>query len=137
MIATLKRLVVMVFAYASAGVAAAFTFMLAVDASLVNWQADAGLFPVSQIVGAMIGGYTVFFTAVPAVVLVLVGEMARIRAWYYYILGGGAAAAFAAFVQGFDVFLLNLALYGGVGLGVLAAGFVGGGVYWLIAGRRA
>ena len=135
--AILKRLVVMVFAYAIAGLAAALTFLMAVDASLFNPVAQADLFPVPQFVGALIGGYTVFFTAIPAGVLVLAGEMARIRNWYYYVLGGGVSAAFSAFIQGFDFILLSLALYGGLGMGVLAAGFVGGGVYWLIAGRRA
>jgi len=137
MVAILKRLLIIGLAFAAAGLAAIVTFLLAINASLSNPVVGDDLFPLTQIFGVFLGGYTLFFTAVPGAVLVLIGEMLRIRTWYFYVLGAGVAAAFAVFVHGFDFFLLSLTLNRGLGLGVLAAGFVGGGVYWLIAGRRA
>jgi hypothetical protein len=76
-------------------------------------------------------------TIIPALLVVIVGEIGRIRSIIYYIVGGGLAL----------IAIPLLAHYGQVGgLGspealiwqVLAtAGFVGGFVYWLIAGRNA
>jgi hypothetical protein len=77
-------------------------------------------------------------TIVPAVLVVIVGEVARIRSTLYYVLGGGIAVA-----------ILPLIARGNAPAGggaaslvtlwpVLAtAGFAGGLVYWMIAGRRA
>ncbi|MGE0697736.1 MAG: hypothetical protein AB7O57_01440 [Hyphomicrobiaceae bacterium] len=73
---------------------------------------------------------------VPALLVVVVGEVARIRSMLYYVAGGGAALALLPW----------LARWGGIDQGpssarvltVLAtAGFGGGFVYWLVAGRRA
>jgi hypothetical protein len=76
-------------------------------------------------------------TIVPAVLVVIVGEVARIRTVYYYVLGGGAALAAAPLI----------AQYGDIGSAVLSgtavwqvfatAGFMGGFVYWMVAGRSA
>lgn len=78
-------------------------------------------------------------TLVPAVLLVIIGEVARIRSALYYIIGGGAA--FAAVPL-----LAKLGQVGSIGAAVpptlvwqvfATAGFVGGWIYWLLAGRRA
>ncbi len=76
-------------------------------------------------------------TIVPALLLVAVGEIARIRAPLYYILGGGAALAAIPLIA-------RLTETGATGMPALlvweifaTAGFAGGAVYWLIAGRRA
>ena len=76
-------------------------------------------------------------TIVPALAVVIVGEVARIRSWLYYMLGGGLALGV----------LPILARYGAPDMlatppdalwQVLAtAGFAGGLVYWLLAGRNA
>ena len=76
---------------------------------------------------------------VPALAVIIAGEVARIRSWIYYMLGGGAALA--------SMPLLAHLVRTGAGVTttppetlwhVLAtAGFAGGLVYWLIAGRRA
>lgn len=78
-------------------------------------------------------------TLLPALVLVIVGEVARIRSGLYYVIGGGAALAAIPF----------LARWSGPGGSQLAAppavvwqvfataGFAAGLVYWLLAGRRA
>jgi hypothetical protein len=76
-------------------------------------------------------------TLLPALAVVLIGEVGRIRSVLYYVAGGGAAST-----------LFPLLAYLGpspagepttpVVWQVLAtAGFVGGFVYWLLAGRRA
>lgn len=77
-----------------------------------------------------------FGALVPALLLVIVGEVARIRSAIYYIVGGGLALA-----------ILPLLARASVGTDVLGghavwqvfatAGFAGGLVYWLLAGRRA
>ena len=81
-------------------------------------------------------------TIIPAVLVVVVGEVARIRSSLYYIIGGGLA--FAA--------VPLLARYGQAGAGAsltailpptlvwqvfATSGFLGGWVYWLLAGRSA
>jgi hypothetical protein len=80
---------------------------------------------------------TTSLTVLPALLLVIVGEVARIRAALYYIIGGGLALALVplAFRLGQSE---PLAMPSAVLLQVLAtAGFAGGFVYWLIVGRRA
>lgn len=83
--------------------------------------------------GLLLAGVTI----VPAVLLVIVGEVARIRSWLYYMIGGGLALG-----------LLPLAtLAGAPDLSAMpptalwqvlaTAGFAGGLVYWLLAGRTA
>ena len=77
-------------------------------------------------------------TVVPALVVVIVGEVARIRSLIYYLMGGGAALVAVP---------LLLARLGEAAQGMPAttmlwqvfatAGFAAGFVYWLIAGRTA
>ena len=75
-------------------------------------------------------------TLLPALALVVIGEVARIRSSLYYIVGGGAALAVIPLI----------ARLGEAGAGVPAlavwqvfatAGFAGGLVYWVTAGRGA
>jgi hypothetical protein len=76
-------------------------------------------------------------TVLPALAVVLIGEVARIRSALYYIAGGGAALAaiplLARLGPPHDAELPATAVWQ-----VFAtAGFAGGLVYWLLAGRRA
>jgi hypothetical protein len=73
----------------------------------------------------------------PAVLLVIVGEVARIRGVLYYVVGGGAALTVVPLLS-------RLSPPGGTlevavpAFQVLAVGgFAGGLVYWLLAGRNA
>ena len=81
-------------------------------------------------------------TIIPALLVVIIGEVARIRSVLYYIVGGGLAF----------VAVPLLARYGqaapGASLSTLlppmlvwqvfaTAGFLGGWVYWFLAGRNA
>lgn len=74
-------------------------------------------------------------TVVPALIVVLIGEIARLRSFLYYVAGGGfALTAMPLLAQaGASLELPSPALWQ-----VFAtAGFCGGLVYWLLAGRRA
>ena len=76
-------------------------------------------------------------TLVPVLAVVIIGEVARFRSMLYYVLGGGltlvAVPLLARFGGTGDVSALPTVVWQ-----VLAtAGFAGGLVYWLIAGRNA
>jgi hypothetical protein len=82
------------------------------------------------------------FSVVPALLVIIVGEVARIRSAIYYVLGGGAALAAPALLAHLGGSLAppdaDAAVVQPVLWQVLAtAGFAGGLVYWLLAGRRA
>lgn len=78
-------------------------------------------------------------TIVPALLVIIVGEVARIRSSLYYILGlGAAAAAMPLLAKIGQSGSLNSALPPTVVWQVFAtAGFAGGLAYWFLAGRRA
>ncbi|MBO0346569.1 translation initiation factor IF-3 [Roseibium limicola] len=97
---------------------------------------DAGVFALvigSGLVSASVVGASVF---VPALVLVALAEVAAIRSFVYH-LGAGGLLAFALWSIG-DVEGVqsgaDLSLRPGTAI-ALAAGFLGGFVYWLLAGR--
>jgi len=76
-------------------------------------------------------------TLIPALLIVVVGEVARIRSFAYYVVGGGIALAaiplLARYGQGGTIDAPEALVWQ-----VFAtAGFAGGFVYWLIAGRNA
>ena len=78
-------------------------------------------------------------TVLPALLVVIVGEVARIRSMLYYVLGGGLAIAVFPLLARLGPTLSEA----GGPLPVRAwavlstAGFAGGLAYWLVAGRRA
>ncbi len=77
------------------------------------------------------------FTIIPALLLVVVGEVGRIRSIYYYVVGGGLAMVavplLAQVAQDTALAAPSTAIWH-----VFAtAGFLGGFTYWLIAGRTA
>lgn len=74
---------------------------------------------------------------VPALLVIVVGEVARIRATTYYMVGGGAAVAALPLLARSGSLGTDLAQFGLVWQVFATAGFVGGFVYWLIAGRSA
>ena len=86
---------------------------------------------------ALVFGIFSALTLVPAVLLVVVGEVARIRSAIYWVLGGGASLACVPFLTsllaGEAVALPTQTL-----LQILAtSGFAGGLAYWALAGRSA
>ncbi len=76
-------------------------------------------------------------TILPALAIVILGEVARIRSSLYYVFGGGAAlAAIPLLARLNQVADLNMPA-SSVWQVFATAGFVGGFVYWMLAGRRA
>ena len=76
-------------------------------------------------------------TLVPALLLVIVGEVARIRTALYYVIGGGMALAVVPLLTRLGQPMTVLELSPGVWQVLATAGFAGGFVYWLLAGRNA
>lgn len=78
-------------------------------------------------------------TILPALALVVIGEVARIRSALYYVLGGGAAMAAIPLLARFGQQATAGAADPSSGLWQVfaTAGFAGGLVYWLLAGRNA
>lgn len=73
----------------------------------------------------------------PSLLLVIVGEVARIRGSLYYVVGGGAALAVVPLMSRLGQPLTVLDLSPVVWQVLATAGFAGGFVYWLLAGRNA
>ena len=76
-------------------------------------------------------------TVLPAAIAAIAGEALRIRSWMYYVLAGGAAMAaipVLAAPRSGELPPLPAGQYMTI---FAAAGFVGGFVYWLLAGRNA
>ena len=74
-------------------------------------------------------------TVVPALLLVIVGEIARIRGALYYVVGGGIALAIVPLLSRIGNPGGVLELSPAVWQVLATAGFAGGFVYWLLAGR--
>jgi hypothetical protein len=66
-----------------------------------------------------------------------VGEVGRIRSSLYYVIGGGVALATVPLMARLGQPLTVLDLSPVVWQVLATAGFAGGFVYWLIAGRNA
>ena len=76
-------------------------------------------------------------TLVLALLLVIVGEVARIRSSVYYILGGGAVLAAWPLLSRFGSIGQDPTKLADLWSVFATAGFAGGFIYWLVAGRRA
>ena len=76
-------------------------------------------------------------TSIPALLVVIIGEIARIRAAIYYVVGGGLSLAAMPLLARMSE-SGNIVIPETTVLQVFAtAGFAGGFVYWLVAGRNA
>jgi hypothetical protein len=91
---------------------------------------------IMDIVGMALRFATVH-TLVPALLLIIVGEVARIRSAVYYIVGGGVALAIVPLLTRIGQPTTVLELSPVVWQVLATAGFAGGFVYWLLAGRTA
>lgn len=81
-------------------------------------------------------------TLLPAILVVIIGEVARIRSSLYYIVGGGLALAAIPFLARYGQSAPGASMASIVPPTLVwqvfaTAGFLGGWVYWLLAGRRA
>lgn len=73
----------------------------------------------------------------PPLLLVIVGEVARIRSAIYYVVGGGLSIALVPLLVRLGDPMQVLGLSPTVWQVLATAGFAGGLVYWLLAGRNA
>jgi hypothetical protein len=76
-------------------------------------------------------------TSLPALVAVVAGEVLKLRSWMYYVLAGGmslAAVPLLVSARNSDLEAVASSQYMAI---FLTAGFAGGFVYWLLAGRNA
>lgn len=76
-------------------------------------------------------------TLVPALAVIIIGEVARIRSMLYYVLGGGLAVVAVPLLARLGEAGTISTLPSTVWQVFATAGFAGGWVYWLIAGRNA
>ncbi len=81
-------------------------------------------------------------TVIPAVLVVIVGEVARIRSSLYYIVGGGLALAAVPLLARYGQAAPGASLQSLIPPTLVwqvfaTAGFLGGWVYWFLAGRKA
>ena len=76
-------------------------------------------------------------TALPAILAAMVGEVLRVRSWLYYVPAGGVALAVVPLLTGASPADLPTLPPGQYLTIFAAAGFAGGFVYWLLAGRGA
>jgi hypothetical protein len=77
------------------------------------------------------------YTLLPAILLVLIGEVARLRGALYYVVGGGATLAALPLLTRLHQPASSLGVAEVVWQVLATAGFAGGFVYWLLAGRKA
>ena len=83
--------------------------------------------------GAFIAGLTML----PALAVVIVGEVARIRSWLFYMIGGGLSLGLLPLVAKTGAPDLMTMPPTALWQVLATAGFAGGLVYWLVAGRTA
>jgi len=141
MMRALGRIVLLPIAFVVAGMATLFVvFSLGqervVQAISARSQDEV---PVDAIMDLLVLGlrFASVHELVPALLLVIVGEAARIRSAVYYIVGGGAALAIVPLLTRIGQPATLLELSPAVWQVLATAGFAGGFVYWLLAGRNA
>ena len=107
-------------------------------------QAMAGREPDQVVVSAALDIFGLLLaltsvqTLLPPLLLVIVGEVARLRSALYYVVGGGIAIAIIPLLARLADPMQFMVGVSPVVWQVLAtAGFAGGLVYWLLAGRNA
>jgi hypothetical protein len=138
---TVGRIIVVTFAFLLATLAVVFVLVTLglerVTGELHRLGADGDF--VSSSFSLMDQGLALLagLSIIPALLVILVGEIGRIRSLLYYVAGGGAALAalpLLARLQQSGVFVVPEQTVWQV---FATAGFAGGFVYWLIAGRNA
>lgn len=138
---TVGRIIVVAFAFLLAALAAIFVLVTLglerITGELHRLSGDGDF--VSASFSLMDQGLALLagLSIIPALLVIFVGEVARIRSLVYYVAGGGAALAavpLLARVQQSGDFVFPEQTIWQV---FATAGFAGGFVYWLIAGRNA
>jgi hypothetical protein len=91
----------------------------------------------SEVLGMFAFLFTIgpVLTLLPAVIVVVLGEVARIRSLLYYVMAGGLAAAAMPLIAAPQAAAENVT-YNAPYFAIMAtAGFAAGLIYWLFAGR--
>jgi hypothetical protein len=127
----------LIFAILAAGIALAIGIMMP---EMFIMSAD----PIEKFMFFAVAFFSTSFAGaaafVPALVLVAIAETFDLRSVFYYAIGGGLIAAVAWYGADISMQMENATDISPVGYGlqlVVAAGIVGGFVYWLLAGRKA
>lgn len=136
------RLIWLPFAMLAAALTTVATIVVLGQERIV--QAMAGREPDQVVVSAALDifGLLVALTSVqtllPPLLLVIVGEVARLRSALYYIVGGGISIAMIPLLARLaDPMQFMVGMSPVVWQVLATAGFAGGLVYWLLAGRNA
>jgi hypothetical protein len=140
MMRALGRIVLLPIAFVLAAVATLFVvFSLGQERAVQAISTRPDEVPVAAILDivGMALRFASVHTLVPALLLVIVGEAARIRSAVYYIVGGGVALAVVPLLARMGQPASVLELSPAVWQVLATAGFAGGFVYWLLAGRTA
>ncbi len=146
MLSSIGRLVWVPLAFVISAAATVFFLFFIARERIV--EALAGRGPDSAALGAIFDllrqGQVLMsgMTIVPAVLVVVVGEVARIRSSLYYIVGGGLAFAAVPLLARYGQLVPGASISSIVPPTLVwqvfaTAGFLGGWVYWFLAGRNA
>ena len=135
------RILVIIFGLAIAIIVAGVT--LALGIVLPEWAAmDSD--PIERVIFFFVAffatGLVVTFALLPAVLVIVVSEVARMRSFIYYGVGGALVALASYYGSDISVQLENTTDVTPVANALqlaAAAGILGGLAYWLIAGRNA
>jgi hypothetical protein len=135
------RILVVIFGLIIAIIVAGIT--LAIGIVLPEWAAmDSD--PIERVIFFFVAffatGLVVAFALLPAVLVIVVSEVARMRSFIYYGVGGALVALASYYGSDISVQLENTTDVTPVANTLqlaAAAGILGGLAYWLIAGRNA
>ncbi len=138
---TIWRIIWVPIAFLISGFFAGFIlFTLGMERFTVAMHNDGGdLETLEALFGILNGGLLLAsgLTLIPAIAIVIVGEVARIRSSVYYIIGGGLALVAIPMLTRFDQLSTFTLPDTAVWQVFATAGFAGGLAYWLLAGKRA
>lgn len=136
-ISLLIRIIVILTAYVAALLSATL-FLAILIAGGFQPQSDveimglsAGMIVSVPLMSSLIG----YYSFLPSVIVIAIGELASRRDWLFYVLGA-ALISLLVMVWHWSNEPATI-LDSGIASAAVAAGIVGGWVYWLIAGRNA
>lgn len=105
--------------------------------TLASYPDNLDKFEVLLELGLGLLSFAAVASIIPSLLVIVVGEIAGIRSALYYIVGGGIAVALLPLLARVATAEAGGAVPARVWTALATAGFAGGLVYWLVAGRRA
>jgi hypothetical protein len=138
---TLGRLILVPIAFLlGAGTAAAVAIVLGlqkITVAMAGKEGGAETVEAYWEIAIQGGALVAALTLLPALAVVIVGEVARIRSWLYYMVGGGLSLGVLPLLARLQIPDLSAMPPAALWQVLATAGFAGGLVYWLLAGRTA